>query len=94
MDQIIDGCKYIRCPLRKKCYRFTLKRRLGQGYFRYWHGCAHFWDKKHGPKKQVSTIKNNNFVPKASIGVFFFWLWLLIMFGFLAYLYIEGIKNV
>ncbi len=52
--ELIDKCIFIRCPKKKECYRFGKKMRSGQKIrFSWWHGCAHFWDIKYKPVKQV-----------------------------------------
>ena len=57
MNNILDKCIFIKCPLKDSCLRFGKKLRKGQhprlAIFRYNNGCKNYFNVRHYAKKQV-----------------------------------------
>ncbi len=54
MNNILDKCIFIKCPLKETCLRFGKKLRENQvTIFRYNGGCKNYWNIKYKPVKQI-----------------------------------------
>ncbi len=69
MNNILDKCIFIKCPLKDSCLRYGRKLREGQHpeltIFRYNNGCKNYFNKRHYVKQKYDMKPIINLMDKS-----------------------------